>query len=308
MKALSNVRKLLGGAARAAAAAAGRALGAAARRLALPLAVLTVYSGGVWCLWQYAASRARPPAAPLADARQCRWLTPRDLTEINGAARFVGASTLYDRDVCRRLAEAYAANPWVERVSAVRRRFPDRIEVEMEIRRPVACVRRPAGLIPVDRSACRLPGDAASAGAAELPVIGGVWSAAPAPGRTWRDDSLADALRLIELLNAALAGHGPSMRLAAVEVRPSNSAYDRRPQLAARTAGGLLIEWGGYSESATFLFPSAAEKRADLLRLLDEAPDLGAVGCISVRTRGGAVYPRRGRPATLPGLADLGAN
>jgi hypothetical protein len=277
--------------------------GRAGRLAALPAAALAIYLAGAWCLWQYAARRATPPAAPEVDARQCPWLSPADVAGINSGVELAGRATLFDRGICRRVAAAYRGNPWVERVVSVRRRFPGRLEVELAIRKPAAYVNRAGRYYTVDRGGCRLPISPAGRPEARWPVIEGVVSAPPAAGETWNDECLADGLRLVEVLTEVLDGHGAGMRLVSVEaLKPPRGAYDQRPQLTARTASGLMIDWGSFNESRTYALPSAAEKRAELERQIRLLPDPYAVSCISVRFRLGFVKLRpegQGEPGTM---------
>ena len=268
-------------------------IGRSGRAAALPVIALAIYLAGTWCLWQDAARRAPPPAVPEVDARQCPWLSPADVAGINGGVQLAGKSTLFDRGVCRRVAAAYRGNPWVEKVVAVRRRFPGRLEVELAIRRPAAYVNRAGRYYTVDRTGSRLPISPAARPEARYPVIEGVISTAPPAGETWNDECLADALRLIELLDEVLDGRGSGLRLVSVEaVKPPRGSYDQRPQMTARTASGLTIDWGSFNESKSYALPSAAEKRDELERQIKLLPDPATVSCISVRFRHGFVKVR----------------
>jgi hypothetical protein len=280
----------------------------AGRPAALPLAVLAIYAAGSWCLWQYAAHRAVPPAAAETDARGCPWLAPADVAYINICIQFPADSSLLQRDICRRVAVAYQANPWVERVVAVRRRFPDKFEVDLVIRRPVAYVDRSGTYYLVDAAGYRLPVNPVNRPGAEYPVIEGILASPPAPGEAWNDPCLADSLRLVETLAGVLDGRGAGLRLAGLEAnRPLRGAYDQRPQMIAWTASGMKIDWGSFNESRTYAFPSAAEKRAELERQLNALPDPSAVGCISVRFRSPFVRPRADQPGSMAESGVIGA-
>jgi len=277
-----------------------RRLGAAAldgalrvlKPAALPGAVLAIYCAGTWCLWDYAARHAGRPGAPEVDSRGCPWLSSADLAVINAGVDLAGQSSLFDRQVCRQVAHAYRGSPWVEQVVAVRRHFPDRVDVELAIRRPAAYVHRGGLYYLVDRSGCRLPVSPVVRPEATYPVVEGAIAAPPAAGETWNDECLDDSLRLAELLNEVLAGRGPGARLALVRAAKPARGYDTRPQMLAQTASGLEIDWGSFNESRTYAFPSVSDKRAELERQLRLIPDLSAISCIRVRYRGGGVIRR----------------
>ena len=266
------------------------------RRVGMHVSVVLLYVAGVWCLWQYSARRQVLPDSAQTDASACPWLSPRDVAEINSTVQFGPGASLYDRDVCRRVAESYAGNAWIDRVDAVRRRFPDRVEVELAVRRPFACVRRAGRYYLIDSKGCRLPVSAGRSARDGYPSIEGVTAAPPAAGEAWADDSLPDPLRLIKALNGVLEGRGAGMKLVRVEVAPpAPGAYDDKPQLVAYTASGMEIDWGSYRQSRIHAIPDAEQKLAELERVLDAAPDPESVAYVCVRFLDG--YIRPGRPA-----------
>ncbi len=260
--------------------------------VALPLAILAVYCACAWGLWLYGANRAGRPAVPRVDARQCPWLSPADLAAINYGVEMGSQASLFDRGICDQVAGCYGGNPWVERVVAVRRHFPDRVDVELAIRKPFASVCRGGYYHVVDRLGCRLPVTPSSRPDSRWPVIEGVTAAPPAAGEFWDDECLNDSLRLAELLDEVLSRRGQSARLTAIEASKPSGGFDLRPQMVAHTAAGMAIDWGSFNESRSKAFPSASEKREELERQLKLLPDLSAVSCIRVRYREGVVVPR----------------
>jgi hypothetical protein len=258
------------------------------------MAVL-IYVTGVWCLWQYAARGAMRPGDPQTDAAGCPWLQPRDVAEINSAVRFGGRASMYDRRICEKVAARYCDKLWVERVVAVRRKFPHSIVVDLAIRKPFAYVRSGGRYYLVDHGGCRLPVRARTRPEGEYPSVEGIRTAAPRVGEHWTGRPLNDCLMLAAVLREVLAGRGPGMRLASVKVIDERGSVDGLPQLVARTESGLIIDWGSYSRTSTTFYPSAAEKREELERVLDEIGDPASVEAIMVRyKREGSVKPQQG--------------
>jgi len=274
------------------ASATGRGLKWCARRAAVPLLAAAIYVAGVWCLWQYAAREAVRPTDPQIDAAECSWLEPRDVAEINSAVRFGGRATLYDRDICDRVAARYAENAWVEEVVAVRRQFPDRVVVELAIREPFAYVRRGGRYYLVDRRGCRLPMKPVRRPERGRPVIRGIRAPLSRPGEPWEGRPLADSLRLAGALAAVLEGRGAGLRLSSVEVIEEKGSFDSLPQMVARTASGLVIDWGSYNQSRTYLYPSAEEKCREIEKVLDRVGDPAAIEAIMVRYKGHSLRMR----------------
>lgn len=276
-----------------AAAGAVSSAGLAMLRFAvLPGMAMLAYAGGVWALWQYAGLHAVQPADPQTDAAACPWLAPADVAAINGAARIGEGVTLYDRDLCRTAAGRYQANPWIQRVVAVRRVFPDRVVVDLAIRRPFACVRNGGSYHVVDRFGCRLPMQPGRRNEFPCVAIEGIREQPPPVGGDWAGRQMGDALRLAELLMHELGNRGRGLRLDSVEVCAAESALDGLPEFQARTESGMLIDWGSLNDIGGELLPSVEEKRRELARVLDRVDDPNRVETIMVRYRGHSLYLR----------------
>jgi len=268
---------------------------AAILRLAgVPVMGALIYVGAVWCLWQYSARGAVKPGDPRTDAASCPWLEPRDVAEINSAVRFGKRASIYDRAICREVAERYATNPWVDRVVSVRRKFPNRVEVDLAVRKPFAYVSRSGHYYLVDGSGCRLPVRRMGTREGVYPVIEGVRTPVAAAGEYWTGRSLSDSLRLAHLLNDVLEGRGPGMRLSSVRVVEERGSIDSLPQMVARTEAGMVIDWGSFSQSSTALFPSVVEKRHEIEKALNGVGEAGAIESIMVRYKAPSIRHRPG--------------
>lgn len=152
--------------------------------------------------------------------------------------------SLLDPALPKTLAEAFARNPWIERVVEVRNQYPAKVTVRVEYRRPVAMVVVKDGQYPVDGYGVLLPpGDFAAPDIERLIPIRGVVTAPYAPeGRPWTDPAVLAAADLARYL-------GPrwkDLKLKAIRVGQPASA-DAQPEeipLELETAGGSRILWG----------------------------------------------------------------
>jgi hypothetical protein len=115
------------------------------------------------------------------------------LGEVQYLARLPDRLRLLDEDLPRRLADAFARHPWVERVEAVEVTPPEGVRVRLRFRTPALAVPQPGGVRVVDRRGVLLPASAPDAG---LPVYPGV---APPPrgaaGEPWGDPAVEAAAR-----------------------------------------------------------------------------------------------------------------
>lgn len=113
------------------------------------------------------------------------------------------ALDVFDPAVVRTLACAYEQNPWVERVVAITKKYPNHIQVTLALRRPLAWIDCQNSLALCDVHATRLPGEKAAADESELPVIYGTEGEMPQAGKRWRDNNLAAALQVVSLLSSS---------------------------------------------------------------------------------------------------------
>ena len=175
-----------------------------------------------------------------------RWV-PTDLAEqVARRAGLPDELSLLDKDITRRVAEAFERHPWVKGRVRVSTSVPARMRVELEYREPVAMVRvaSAAGLFPIDAEATLLPSaDFAPAEIAKYPLIDNVKTPPRGvEGTVWKENSVIAAARLAVLLKPYWQQFG----LQSIRV-PENSDNqlaweDLSLQLATR--GGSRVIWG----------------------------------------------------------------
>lgn len=130
------------------------------------------------------------------------WVERDMLREVQQQAGLPATFSLLQGDVARRLAEAFAEHPWVERVEQVRIRRGGAIAVQLRYRRPVAMVQTPGHLLPVDAQGTLLPAeDFTDQEASELPLIRGVHTSPLCQvGERWDDPLVVGAAKIAEVL------------------------------------------------------------------------------------------------------------
>ena len=146
----------------------------------------------------------------------------------------------FDTRICTDIGRALEVDPWVRRVKSVRRAHDMRVLVRCEFRMPVAMVQRGSEFFLLDEEQVRLPGVYGPHEA--LPLIQGVASDPPAPGRIWAGDDLAAGLRLARLI----AREPFARQITGIQVhnhKARRSAKDAQIELSTDRAGGR-IKWG----------------------------------------------------------------
>ena len=180
------------------------------------------------------------------------WMTPAILAELDVGLLdpdFPQRFSLLDDGVLRRIAAAYEACVWVERVERIVKHDPrvdpsrPPLEVYLKFRRPAAFVRSGGGFHLVDSGGVRLPGvyREPRLGGVELLVISGVASGPPNVGQVWADARLDAGVRVAE----AVGPKRRRFRLASIDVSNVGGRRDpRETEIALFTANGTHIKWG----------------------------------------------------------------
>ncbi len=191
-------------------------------------------------------------AASLRLVKGPAWMTPAILAELDVGLldpEFPQRFSLLDDGVSQRIAAAYEACVWVERVRKIvkhdPRVDPDRppLEVHLKFRRPAAFVRSRGGFCLVDSCGVRLPGvySEPRLGRVALLVISGVTSSPPNVGQVWSDARLEAGVRVAE----AVGPRRQVFRLVSIDVSNVGGRHDPRDtEIALFTANGTRIKWG----------------------------------------------------------------
>jgi hypothetical protein len=251
------------------------------------VAVVALAVAGGWLAWGRFGDRARADRASV--------LLPEDV-ELKGAGPWVrcdlrgealrnasldGGLPLDDPELARRLARAFDMHPWVREVVRVDLRHPASATVEIRCREPVAMVRVPGGLLPVDAEGVLLPiDDFNEQSAAEYPKITGIESGPRAAvGFPWGDPLVEDAAAVAAVI-------GPEWDpLSLIECRPVAAAGEPR-QWEIVGPDAVVIRFGSAPGGEAAGEPTAAMKVARL-RSLAAAGELAGTVDLTVATEPG---------------------
>ena len=159
-----------------------------------------------------------------------------------------GSLSVADRDCLEKLVTAIDKHPWVRRVGRAEKRFPGVVVVQLEWRRPVAMVRVPGGLLPVDETGVLLPTrDFTPLEASRYPRIEGVESVPRGPaGTPWADPLVKQGASLAARLLPVWAKY---QFRSIMPLQESSGARD--PQFQILTREGSVILWGDAGNGGT---------------------------------------------------------
>ena len=196
-----------------------------------------------------------------------------DVIRTAGRARL----DLRDPRLVEEVAAAFALHPWVAKVVEVRKRYPARVDVKLEYRRPVAAVEVSAknepGLLFVDAAGVLLPSADFAPGQAKdfLRIAAGKETPAGIYGTAWGSERIAGAARIAAAWEGSGAedrgqnteDRGPKRwqklklyRIVPLQASTGEIAYELRTQADVR------IVWGAAPGSESAGEPTSEQKMA----------------------------------------------
>lgn len=263
-------------------------------RLVMFLVVTGACMAGVALLWHTALNDPRfrmdGETLSLAGAiREC----PESVEELERIGKRFNGRSLLDPRIIADMESAYGESTWIKRIVRMRRRFPNRIEVEFLLRLPAAQVWADNRYWLIDREATILPVAGARGAFQALPEIVGVTSRVigtpPASGDRWADEGVVGALGILRAFwGSPLAEVLPVQR---VVVNDGTFRNDRAGEAVARRRyevvgpDGTVVRWGTYNPGDLPGELTCAEKLWHLQDLLRREEALQPGICFDVRTR-----------------------
>ena len=228
--------------------------------------------------------------APLEVLAAPDWCNDPSLEDaIRVSMKLDGQASIFDKSLIPLLLEKYEKNPWVARVESIEKQFPNKLNVKLELRRPVVVVElkkwnNRSFYYLVDKDSVRIPGEYYTVPALPitLPIVVGVRNSPPMPGQRWQDKGLSDAIEVAGVFKQYQVY--PKLDVAAIDI--SNSGGKRSKQsseIVILTANHTQIEWGRPVNTDKPFELSAAEKIKNLCRVLEVSPQLQGIKVVKVQ-------------------------
>ncbi|MCC8164869.1 MAG: hypothetical protein LIQ31_01650 [Planctomycetes bacterium] len=249
---------------------------------------------GAVFLWQQALAdnRFRMDSDTIAlggSVKEC----PESAEEIRRIGFAFNGRNLLDPLLVTDLKNAYNQSVWVRKVSRVRRRYPNRIDLELQLRLPVAQVRSGQRYYMIDMEGVLLPVAGQREPFAKLPEIVGVTAKTigqgPKPGDVWSDPGVRGGLGILQAFWASpLSGVLPVSRvLVTTGVFQGADGVSReiRRRFEVVTESGAVVRWGTFNERDIPGELTSGEKMWHLQGLLSREEALRPGVCFDVRTR-----------------------
>lgn len=215
--------------------------------------VLLLLAVAAWLIWGQVQSRIgaepqyRVAAENITTPSTPPWIRSDVRAEALREAGLHGDLSVLDppKKLQARLADAFRFHPWVRTVDQITKRPPNKIDIVLTYRRPLAAVQMAddlQNLLLVDPEGIRLPErDLTYAELRYLPRVVGIVGK-PLPGESWGDPRVLGAVELV----GRLGEYWVNLRLADIvpgrlpEVHGPNRFYTYE----LVTTGGTRIRWG----------------------------------------------------------------
>ncbi|MGR3220552.1 MAG: cell division protein FtsQ/DivIB [Candidatus Anammoxibacter sp.] len=152
----------------------------------------------------------------------------------------------FSRNLTDNIASAYKQNPLYKRVVSVKREFPNKIKVALELRKPVAVIKSKRKRFLVDGSGVRLPAkyyNWPNSNEYSVNIVVNKLKDIPSNGKAWKDKRVLAGVDLVNFLRKNNAD-----KLLAIEsIDVSNVGkrfFTKKSDIILLTRSGTRIKWG----------------------------------------------------------------
>jgi cell division septal protein FtsQ len=214
------------------------------------------------------------------------WATDEFIHEINNIHGLKSKYNIFEKDLTKKIVNAYESCPLISKVNYVERELPNRLKMKFELRRPVAIVKRKRKKYLVDKDCVRLPEKFykyPGEGDDPIYIISRKSVKIPEYGKKWKDRSIEDGIDLLNYLK-----HNKIEKLLKIVSIDVSKIGDRRKDgkigVELWTKNGAKIKWGFSASSGQVNELSNYEKLQNLLSVaMEEGADLENMEYVDVR-------------------------
>lgn len=105
---------------------------------------------------------------------------------------------IFDPNLCSNIAHAYYKNPWIHKVKKVQKIYPNFVQVQVELRKPLCFIQYDDVFFLCDSNGIRLPGEFSEVSSFSLPILRGFKENIPEIGHSWQH--ISNILAIIQRL------------------------------------------------------------------------------------------------------------
>jgi len=271
-----------------------------ARRMATWLGIVVVTVGlaaavavgGVVRMWRGIAAMPEFCVNPSEASLTQPWVRPekmrKDFLRTDPTGILSERHGIFESGLAGRVASAYAASPWVRGAPGVRKVFPNRLDVRLDLREPFAVVSSGNRRCCLDRDGVvlsptvyQLTPDILAALGPEISLPGDV--SAPIAGYVWDDAAVAGGLEMLRLCREQF---DETVGVERIEIATDGVGAGARHAVAELVLqAGSRVRWGRVPLGLASPAEVSTEQKAEALRTVvrKEGENLGRMGTIDVR-------------------------
>ncbi len=234
------------------------------------LAAVAAVWYGLACARDYARATLQTDWDRIRLTEQPGWIAVPLKERILARSTLPRRFSVLEPGIAKRLARAFALEPWIKRVVRVRLFRSGEVVVEVEYREPVAVVQQGNKLVPVDAEAVVLPVGEVTAWQVYPRVVVGRSARAPSPGLSWE----SEAVRAAAALAAFLAPYQHKLQVILIDATRYRGDAPPTGPIVLETRGGSRIVWGRPPGTS---YPGELAAEQKLQRLLDYVDQFGSL-------------------------------
>jgi hypothetical protein len=214
------------------------------------------------------------------------WATDEFINEINNMQGLQKKYNIFEKDLTKRIVDAYENSPLISKVCYIERKLPNRLNMKFELRRPVAIVKKKRNAYLVDKDCVRLPDKFykyPEEGDDPVCLICRNSTKVPEYGEKWNDKSIIDGINLLNYLKHNKVDK--LLNITSIDVsKIGGSSKDGKIDVVLWTKNGAKIKWGYPNSSEHVNELSNYEKLQNLLSVaMEEGADLNKMEYVDVR-------------------------
>jgi hypothetical protein len=252
--------------------------------------VIVIVSSVIWLCkstWKYLTDQNMFLVSPVTFSFNTPdWATDKFINEIKNIHGRKEKYNIFEKDLAKKIADAYENSPLISKVYYVKRELPDRLNMKFELRRPVAIVKRNREKYLVDKDCVRLPEKFykyPEEGGDPIYIVCGRSAKIPEYGGRWNDVSIGEGISLLNYLKHNKIDR--LLKIASIDVSNAGGKNkDGKIDVELWTKNGAKIRWGYPASSGQVNELSNYEKLQNLLSVaMQEGADLSDMEYVDVR-------------------------
>jgi len=214
------------------------------------------------------------------------WVTDRFIEKIRNIHGLKIKYNIFEKDLTKKIAEVYEKSSLVSQVVSVQRKLPNMIKIKLELRRPIAIVKRKSEEYLVDKECVRLIRDLykfPEKEGGQIYIVDNRRLKVPDYGEKWNNRSVEEGVNLLNYLKYNKIDE--LFKIATIDVsRIDRRKKNGRSDIILWTKNGTMIKWGSQPSPENLHELSNFEKLQNLLSVAnEEGTDLSNLEYVDVR-------------------------